>query len=191
MSKGYAQTARKRLFCESPLCRKCGVETFLATTISVENINNNPQVCTIQHNKPRNHPEYKNDITLWCYKCNNDDNIHKQSNKIYSREEFIQELYGSKKSLHGLFLIDGFIYNYVANKGRKLISKKPYIDFRFEKLEKYMSHFVDTRTRQLIHNKCKFKIISFEGYIKSFIKGVYNIEQYKVGDGWYEKPINK
>ena len=168
------------LFDESPCCRKCGVVTTMDSTLT-QTINGQTvdNCTTIQHNLPRTHPNYHNDYTLWCYKCNQEDAVNKQTNRIFSREELIHYLRGGKVSLNGRFVVDGIMYRYQEH---KLAETKDFIEFKFEKLKEYMYHLIDGTFNTQGQTKP-----TFEKYLK--IKGVYSFAKYYIGEGWYHYKV--
>jgi len=142
-----------------------------------------PNICTIQHILPKSHKDYNDNFTLWCYKCNEEDSIYKQKNKIYSREEFIYELICEQTKkyvpLDGYYVIDGMIYGYTNH---KMVEYYSYFEFKLLMLKDYMGYFIDSFEK-------KDKRAAFDDVFKNCIKGAFEIEQYKIGNGWYQKPI--
>jgi len=174
------RTQRLILFNSSPYCRKCGDETFL---FSDENGNLFDNCATVQHNLPKSHPNYKNDITLWCYKCNQEDAIYKQTNRIFSREELLHHLLGANISLNGYYLIDNVLCSY---RSHTLIKEIDIIDYKFGKLKEYMVHSIDDSFFIFTKNGKKVKL-SKKPTFKEFlnIKGTYSFKRYYIGNGWY------
>ena len=75
---------RTKLYQESDLCRRCGIKTYLPEGLQKSN------TATIQHNLFRFQEGYNEDLTLFCYKCNDEDNWIKLSsyNFLYNELYF-------------------------------------------------------------------------------------------------------
>lgn len=157
---------REKLFNESPFCRRCNV-------LMVMNNSRANNSCTIQHNKPKGHIEYNIDKTIWCHKCNQEDNNYKVLNKIFSLNIFIQQYLNIRHQLNGKFLIDDYVYQY---KKSKLVKKIHIIDYKINILSRYMYLIIDAK----IVNQ------SFEDYFDNTIQAKCNFKQYAIGDGWYK-----
>ena len=177
---------REILYDESPYCRNCGSHTImdpaLTQTIFGETVAN---CATIQHNLPRSHPNYHNDYTLWCYKCNNEDAVNKQNNRIFSREELIHYLIGGRDSLNGRYVVDGIIYLYEKH---RLISQQCVIEYKFEQLTKYMHHCIYGGFRFYSGKKRRKDKPTFEEFC--LIKRTFSFREYFIGNGWYHYKID-
>jgi len=180
MGSKYLKNIRERLYSESPHCRNCGALTVLGT-------NNQDDTATIQHIKPRFHPDYGKELTLWCYKCNNLDSQHKSKNKIFSRDEMVYYLSGKKTSLSGLYIIDGIAITYEDHKPVKV---QPIYMAKLDMMPKYMDHYIKSFGNKIVNGKIQRKYAPepFELFFKKRIKGMFNIEQYSIGNGWYQTP---
>ena len=165
---------RLRLFGESPYCKKCGEETFLFAS---ENGNLHDNCATVQHNLPKTHSNYRRDITLWCNKCNQEDAIYKQVNKVFSREELLHYLLGGKNSLNGNYVIDYVLYRYHEH---KLVREYDIFDYKFERLKEYMKHSIDDTFYQKYQNR---RNPTFQEFLN--LKGTFSFKKYYIGDGWY------
>jgi hypothetical protein len=180
MGSKYLKAIRDRLYEESPHCRNCGTLTVVGT-------NNEEDTATIQHIKPRFHPDYGKELTLWCYKCNNLDSQHKSKNKIFSRDEMVYFLSGLKNSLKGLYIVDGVAITYDNHKPIKI---QPIYMAKLDMMSKYMEHYINSFSGHIRNGKLhrKYTPEPFELYFKKRIKGMFNIEQYSIGNGWYQTP---
>lgn len=177
----------------SPFCRNCNTETIITNTTDMLG-GLKPNAATIQHNLPKSHPNYHNDYTLWCHRCNDLDASYKQNNKIFSREELIMYLGQFTTQLNGAYIIDGVVFEY---ENHKLLKKHDITDYKFEKLREYINHHIDdsfvfyikgkgiSRTK-FRHGGKKYKP-TFEEYL--YIKGSYSITKYHIGDDWYHYKV--
>lgn len=175
---------REILYDESPYCRNCGSHTIMDPALTQTILGGTIANCaTIQHNLPRSHPNYHNDYTLWCYKCNNEDSINKQNNKIFSREELIHYLISGIAPLEGRYVVDGIVYLYEKH---KLKSQQCVIEYKFERLREYMVHFID-RSFRFFHGRRKTDKPTFEEFC--LIKGTFSFRKYYIGNGWYHYKV--
>ena len=181
MNKKTLQNIRKRLYEESPLCRNCG--TFTVYPDSNDNGMSKPNTATIQHTKPKTHPNYHTDLELWCYNCNEVDAYVKNQFKIFSREEMLYDIISklgrNYNQLEGTYIIDGYAFTY---KKHKLINKIDVIEFKFQCLKKYMDYYI---------NKLPLakgsKLMSFDDFYKKQLKGEFTFKQHYIGNGWYQR----
>lgn len=118
MGSAHIRLKRDYLYSEDRHCRRCGVETILPSIEDNGVLADN--TATIQHIKPKFHPDYNKDITLWCYKCNNLDAQNKSKNHIYSRDEMVYFLSKPLKPLRGLYIVDGIAITYKDHKPIKI-----------------------------------------------------------------------
>ncbi len=109
-SRKGLKTWRKRLWDQDPHCRNCGVLTVLP-----DGIDHRDNTATIQHIYSKDDPRRKEnnleDITLFCSKCNKEDNQEvrkKRAQEIRADLKkhaiaFIKSIYGSTEDWNYLY----------------------------------------------------------------------------------------
>ena len=169
------RTKRLKLYSESSLCRNCGTETILPPKKCSANT---PRTATIQHNRPKGHPLYQQDITLWCSECNNKDNKEKVNKLIFNKRQGIHYLIQGSRKGSGYYLIDDIIYKF--DEDNNIVGEYNVYTFRLKMLSKWM-------TKHYIPSICTNKqAVNFDNYLKSTINQVFSIQKFHIGDGWYK-----
>jgi len=153
---------RKAFHDKSPYCRKCGDLTILPNKESLkEDKKGNTQwnMATIQHNRFPDDPLYKTDITLWCRKCNHEDNREKHFKGLVVKhpvkeqpklvesaivvkqlEDALKPVKGKKKIKTGYYQINNRVFKYKKrNKQTSIVDMGNIIDFTFMRLRKYIN----------------------------------------------------
>ena len=177
--KNNRKPLRRKLFEESKLCRFCQTEMT-----DIELHKNEDNSCTLQHNKPRGHFHYNEDITLWCHRCNKEDAKYKLDNKIFYDYQAIRWIIQTQyKGVNGYYIVDDYVFKFEKN---TLVEKILLSDFRFRLLKNYINGLVDITAEG-------HRVESFEVYKKRVESKIssFSLKRYYIGGGWYQiKNIN-
>jgi hypothetical protein len=137
---------KMELYKKSTFCENCGV------TMNLNEMVNN-ETATIQHNSYRGSDTYHDDISLFCYGCNQEESVERSKlhTNLFLSNRAMLKLYSlglnkqkinilSKPSCKGTFDIKG-IKIHVCNGSIKEIKNNIYIKFKY--LKKYLYHRIE------------------------------------------------
>jgi hypothetical protein len=166
---------REKLWLESKKCRSCGVLMTLDSHKS--------NTLTIQHNSPKGHEAYNDNITIWCNECNQKDAQWKSYYKILSIKECIRFTIGlADKKINGIYVVDGYVYFIDKN---KLTSQKPLYEWKLNLLKNWFNDIYLKRTILSCLGEKRKQITSFDDYVNSLVDGWFTFKHHHMSGGWY------